>query len=408
MNTQQLYLDDVSTLEFQANVRQILTLPDGRTGVILDRSYFYPTGGGQEYDTGRLGDARVVEVQKDESQVEPTVIHIVSEGLPAGLVTGKIDAERRLRHMQHHTAQHLLSQCFIRLFEIESISSNINGYTPSTLDLGVTALTREQLDKIEDLANHVIYEVRPVRNYFVTPEQLKQLPLRKPPKVSEDIRIVEIAGYDYTPCGGTHCTSTGQIGMVKILKAERQAELTRIYFIAGIQALQYFREYQETVLSIAGQLSIHPQETLASVQRMVEQLKLTQREVHALRQEHLGYEARDLAEKAIPYGSWRGIVATFENRSVPELRNLAEKFKNTSGLVAVIASIDGQKLSLVVTCADGTGLSARDLLAKIITPIGGRGGGDRQIAQGGGQATIEQFQQLPDIANTLFLELSKP
>jgi len=399
MNSQLLYLDDVNTLEFQAVVRQKVTLLDGRTGVILDQTYFYPTGGGQEHDTGILGEARVMEVIKDESQTETVVIHVIDNDLSIGPVTGKIDAERRLRHMQHHTAQHLLSQCFLRLFDIESISSNINGYTPSTLDLAVGALTRGQLDKIEDLANQVISETRPVRTYFVTPERLRSLPLRKPPKVSEDIRIVEIEGYDYTPCGGTHCTSTGQIGIVKILKTERQGELTRILFIAGLQALQYFREYQETVLSIAGQMSIHPHETLISVQRLIDQLKTVQREVQALRQEHLGFEARELAGRGESYGAWRVVVATFENRPVPELRTLAEKLKVIPGLVAVLASFDGLKMSLVVTSAEDTDLSARDLLVKLLAPLGGRGGGDRQIAQGGGPATLDQFRQFPQVTN---------
>jgi alanyl-tRNA synthetase len=408
MNSQLLYLDDVTTLEFDAMVRQIVILPDGRTGVILDRTYFYPTGGGQEHDTGMLGKARVLEVVKDETQHETVVLHVIDGELPLGPVSGKVDAERRLRHMQHHTAQHLLSQCFIRLFEIESISSNINGYTPSTLDLAVKALNRDQLDQIEDLANRVIFETRPVRTYFVTPEQLHSLPLRKPPKVSEDIRIVEIEGYDYTPCGGTHCTSSGQIGIVKIIKAERQGDLTRISFIAGLQALQYFREYQETVLGIAGQMSIHPQETYASVQRLIEQLKNTQREVQILRQEHLGFEARELAEKGEMYGSWRGVFAAFENRPVPELRSLAEKLKSISELVAVLSSFDGQKLSLVVTCAEGTGLVARDLLLKLLIPFGGRGGGDQQIAQGGGSADIDQFHQFPEMAKEILAGLTQP
>jgi alanyl-tRNA synthetase len=408
MNTQLLYLDDVTTLEFQAIVRQQIILPDGRTGVILDRTYFYPTGGGQEYDTGTLGEAHVQEVLKDESQPgQVEVIHILSGSLSNGPVTGKIDAERRLRHMQHHTAQHLLSQCFIHLFEIESISSNINGYTPSTLDLGVPALKREQLDEIEDLANRIIFETRPVRTYFVTPEQLKKLPLRKPPKVSEDIRIVEIEGYDYTPCGGTHCISTGQIGMVKIIKAEKQGDLTRISFIAGLQALQYFREYQETVLSIAGQMSIHPHETASSVQRQGEQLKNAQREVQALRQERIGFEARELAEASQEFGGCRGVIAAFENRPIPELRILAEKMKSISGLVAVLSSHDGQKISLVVTCAEDTGLAARDLLAKLLIASGGRGGGDRQIAQGGGAATLDQFRQFPEDARSVLLEITR-
>jgi alanyl-tRNA synthetase len=381
-------------------------LPDGRSGVILDRTYFYPTGGGQEHDTGTLGEARVVEVIKDETQTETVVIHVIVGDLPEGPISGKIDAERRLRHMQHHTAQHLLSQCFIRLFEIESISSNINGYTPSTLDLDVSSLPREQLDQIENLANRIISQNYPVRTYFVTPEQLQNIPIRKPPKVSENIRIVEIEGYDFTPCGGTHCTATGQIGMVKIIKAEKQGGLTRIYFVAGIQALLYFREYQETVLSIAGQMSIHPQEVLPSVQRLIEQLHIAQHEVQALRQVQLAFEARELGDASPTVGAWRVVIAAFENRPVPELRILADKLKTFPQTIAVLASYDGQKISLVITCAEDTRVAARDLITSILAPFGGRGGGDRQIAQGGGAVTVEQFRQIPDRILNIIKELA--
>jgi alanyl-tRNA synthetase len=195
---------------------------------------------------------------------------------------------------------------------------------------------------------------------------------------------------------------------VKILKAERQGDLTRISFIAGLQALHYFREYQETVLGIAGQMSIHPQETYASVQRLIEQLKNTQRDMQILRQEQLGFEARELAETGEVYGSWHGVIAAFENRPVPELRSLAEKLKSISGLVAVLSSFDGHKISLVVTCAEGTGLAARDLLLGLLVPFGGRGGGDRQIAQGGGPADIDQFQQFPEMAREILGGLTQP
>lgn len=407
MKTHLLYLDDVNTLEFQAEVHQKVTLPDGRAGVILDKTYFYPTGGGQEHDTGSLGGVRVLDVLKDESLPEPVVIHIVDGDLPPGLLNCKIDPERRLRHMQHHTAQHLLSQCFIRYSEIESISSNINGYTPSTLDLAIKTLSRKQLDEIEDQANRVINETRPVRTYFVTPEQLRDLPLRKQPKVTEDIRIVEIDGYDYTPCGGTHCTSTGQIGIVKILKAERLGEQTRISFIAGLQALQYFRNYQEIVQSIANQMSVHPHDVLCAVQRLIEQNKQNSSELQALRQEMLGFEARKLVDIGEALGSWRVVTANFQNRVVPELRLLGDKLKNYPGVVAILSNFDGQKMSLVVACAENTGLQAHELLGKLMTTIDGRGGGDRHIAQGGGLATSDQVHQLPDITRIILHEWNK-
>jgi alanyl-tRNA synthetase len=194
---------------------------------------------------------------------------------------------------------------------------------------------------------------------------------------------------------------------VKILKAERQGDLTRISFIAGLQAMQYFREYQDTVLGIAGQMSIHPQETYASVLRLIEQLKNTQRETQILRQEHLGFEARELAETGEVHGSWRGVIAAFENRPVSELRSLAEKLKSISRIVAVLASFDGHKISLVVTCAEGTGFTARDLILKLLDPIGGRGGGDQQIAQGGGPADIDKFQQFPEMARKVMAGLTR-
>ena len=407
MNPQLLYQNDVNTLQFEAEVLQQVVLPDNRQGVILNRTYFYPTGGGQEHDTGTLAAARVVDVFKDETQTDLVVIHVVEGEPPTGTVTGKIDADRRLRHMQHHTAQHLLSQCFIQLFEIDSISSNINGYTPTTLDLAVSNLRSEQLDQIEDHANHIIWENRTVRTYIVTPEQLANIPIRKPPKVHENIRIVEIDGYDFTPCGGTHCMATGQIGVVKIIKTEKQGNLTRIHFIAGGQALGYFHEYQDTVLGIAGQMSIHPQDVLPSVQRLIEQLRQVQHEVQLLRQAQLGYEALELVEASTPVGAWRVVVASFENRPVPELRVLADKFKTMPGLIAILASYDGQKISLVTTCAQDTNLGARDLIAKIITPFGGRGGGDQQIAQGGGAITLEQFHQLPATTIALLKDIAR-
>lgn len=405
MITQLLYLNDVTTLVFKAEIRQKKLMSDGRLGVILDQTYFYPTGGGQEHDTGTLGEACVIDVIKDETSPETEVIHVIEGDVPLGPVTGKIDAERRLRNMQHHTAQHLLSQCFMNVFGIESISTNINGYTPSTIDLSVEIVTREQLDKIEDTANYVIYETRPVRTYFVTPDQLLRLPLRKPPKVSENIRIVEIDGYDFSPCGGTHCISTGQIGVIKILKSERQGEQTRIHFIAGLQALQYFREYQNTVLNIAGQMSIHPQDVYPNILRLMEQLKTSQREAQMLLQEHLAFEARELTDKSEAYGSLRFVIATFENRPVPELRTLAENLKIMPGFVAILASYDGQKISLVVTSSVDTGLAARDILAKILRPFSGHGGGDRQIAQGGGTVTRDQYRQFSKNTRDIILKI---
>ena len=396
MDEQLLYQADVLRLEFEAEVRQRLALPDGRLGLVLERTSFYPTGGGQEHDTGSLGPARVVDVFKQGDP--PVLVHVVDQEVPAGPLQARIDAGRRLRAMQHHTAQHLLSQCFLRLFDLETLSANINGDTPSTVDIPYTEFNSKQLRQVEDLANQVIYENRMVKSYLVAPENISQVPLRRPPKVHENIRIIEIEGYDYSACGGTHVPQTGMIGGVKILRTERQNEKTRVHFVAGWQALEVFQTYHATLGSLAAQLKEGIFELPQAVQRQVDQLRVAQKELQTLRLERLGWEASALVEQAIQAGERRVVIARFENRPVSELRTLAEHLKGMPGVAAVLAVTDGPKLSLVTACAPQSGLDARLLLLTLLAQVGGRGGGDAQIAQGGGNASPEQLQSIFDSA----------
>jgi alanyl-tRNA synthetase len=390
MNSQLLYQQDVTMLEFEAEVVERISLPDGHTGLILDRSYFYPTGGGQEHDTGMIGELQVVDVYKDEQL--NCLVHVVAGDVPLGTVNARIDAERRLRHMQHHTAQHLLTQCILRQTGYETVSANINGYSPSTLDILARHISQTDLDQAELLANQVIYEDKLVKTYFVTPEELQSIPLRRPPKVTENIRIVEIDGYDYSPCGGTHVLHTGSIGLVKVLKAERQNDKQRIYFIAGLQAYDVFHQMYAAFTGLANQMSISWQDLPEVVGKQVEQLGLLQKELQSLRQASVKYEAHELLATAEETGGMKLVRASFENRPVGDLRLLAEELKKVAGIVAYLASFDNQKASLVVTCGEGSGKDARQLLTRQLALINGRGGGDARLAQGGGLMTEDQYR----------------
>jgi alanyl-tRNA synthetase len=303
--------------------------------------------------------------------------------------------------MQHHTAQHLLSQCFLRLFNLETRSANINGDTPSTVDFPFTEFSPEQLQQVEDLANQVIYENRGVKSYFVSPEEIDQVPLRRPPKVHENIRIIEIDGYDHSACGGTHVPQTGMIGVVKILRTERQNEKTRVHFIAGWQALEAFQAYHAILGNLAGQMNVSIQELPQAVTRQAEQLRAAQKELEALRAERLGWEARQLVEGAFQSGERRLVVASFEDRPASELRVLADALRRLPGVAAVLSSYTGQKISLVTACAPTSGLDARQLLQTMLAEVGGRGGGDAEIAQGGGSCNPEQLQALLEHAQRL-------
>ena len=389
MNAQFLYLTDPLMLKFDTEIQERLELPDGNLGVILRRTYFYPTGGGQEHDTGTLGQARVIDVFKSEDG--EAVIHVLDGEPGDGVLPAAIDEERRLRHMQHHTAQHLVSGCFQKGFDLETLSSGIHGYAPTTIDLPDIELSRADLDRIEDMAQQVVYENRVVKSYFIPSEQIDTVPLRRPPKVEGEIRIVEIDGFDYSACGATHCPQTGMIGAIKIIRTERINQKTRIHFVAGMQAMEYFRQYQGIATTLANELSAHPQDVVELVEKQAAQFHAAEKELRQLRLAYSVFEAQDMLVHAESVGALKVILKAFENRPVDEIRSLGNEFKEQVNVVSMLATFDGQKLVLITTCGPGSSLSARELLNQQLAILGGRGGGDERIAQGGGVATPEQF-----------------
>jgi len=389
MNSQYLYQQDVTILEFEAVVADRFILPDGRIGVALDHTYFYPTGGGQEHDTGHIDSAKVVDVYKDDANSR--LVHVVEGELSPGPVKAHIDADRRLRHMQHHTAQHLLTQCLLRQTGYETVSANINGNSPSTLDIVATEIGKPDLEAAELQVNRIIYEDRIVKTYFVTPDELQSIPLRRPPKVTENIRIVEIDEFDYSPCGGTHVLRTGSIGLVKVLKTERQNDKLRIYFVAGLQAFDIFSQMYDLFSGLANQMSTTWQDIPAVLIKQTEQLNTLQKDLMAIKQASINNEARDLVDRADGRSGFRLVRKSYEGRPVGELRLMAEVLKRIPDLVSFLATYDGLKISLIVTCGDAAGKDARQLLNKQLALIQGRGGGDARLAQGGGAANAEQF-----------------
>ena len=227
--TERLYYDDAYTTQFEANVTQTRAI-DGHTAVALDRSFFYPTSGGQAHDLGTLNGVPVIDVQVDDDGV---VWHIL--GRAAKLenpVSGEIDWQRRYDHMQQHAGQHLLSQAFFHKLGLETVSVHF-GEAFSTLDLDVEEISAEQLTTVEDYANAIVWENRPIYTYFVADADLASIPLRRPPKVTGQIRIVEIEQFDWSACGGTHVQRTGEIGVVALLRTEKIRRQTRVHFLCG-------------------------------------------------------------------------------------------------------------------------------------------------------------------------------
>ncbi len=388
--TKPLYFDDPLTLSFEAQVLAVHPLGRGRFAARLPETFFYPTSGGQDHDTGRIGPARVLEVFKEEGEI----VHVLDRDLPPGTYPAEIDAERRWRHMQNHTAQHLLSAAVWRLYGWPTLSSHIGGYAPSTVDVPEGRLSAEQQRALERELNRAVFADHPVRAFQVDEAEAARLPLRRPPKVSGRIRIVEIEEVDMVACGGTHLPRTGMVGLIKIVRTEHINHKLRLHFVAGYHALETWQDWQEALLPAARALSVPPEETAAAVTRLQTALKEAERAAARWKEAALEMEAASLRAAARPQGRRRLVTRIFSNRAADEIRTLAAILQETPDLVALLGTHDGRKLVLAAACGAETGLSARELLNAHLAPYGGRGGGDDRLAQGGAgldAAALDEF-----------------
>jgi|GEM_PF-1772905 len=238
--TRRLYHDDAYALTFSARVQH--TRLDGDvTRVVLDESAFYPESGGQMADHGTLGGVDVVDVQVVDDVVEHTLVTTALSFESGDLVDGVIEGRRRRLHRQLHTGQHILSQAAWRLFKAKTVSSRL-GETGCNLDLDVDALTGGQVEDLLGTVHDVIDDDTAIRAYFPDDAELNRLDLRRSPKVDDGIRVVDIDGYDITPCGGTHCRSAGEVGLVHVFSTERVRKTLRLWFDAGSRARQRLRD----------------------------------------------------------------------------------------------------------------------------------------------------------------------
>lgn len=381
--TERLYYTNSYLVEFDANVVAIAVQND-RPAVQLDRSVFYPASGGQPHDTGWLNGQRVLDVIIEDGVVWHLIDGDATIFSLGQAVHGAIDWPRRFDHMQQHSGQHLLSQVFERLHGYETVSVHI-GEKENTLDLDAATLDPTQIDAAERLTNEQVYAALPISAYFVDEADISRLRLRRPPKVKGSVRIVEIADYDFSACGGTHCHSTAELGPIKIIRTERRRGGMRVTFLCGARALDDYLRKHRWLTAIAGQFSTDPAETPALVERNLAQMKELQRRVDELSVRLLGYEAQALLASAPTLGGVRLIAHNSAELDASGLRTLASALVALPGVVALLAGTSGGKLSLVFARSVDIDLHMGNLLRDAMRQFGGSGGGRAGFAQGGGQ-----------------------
>jgi alanyl-tRNA synthetase len=386
--TERLYYADSYLHRFQARVVDRVQV-DGRPAVILDRSAFYPESGGQPADRGRLNQVEVIDVIERESDGE--VLHVLAAPLEQDEVVGQIDAARRFDHMQQHTGQHILSQAFIQLAEAETVSFHLSPAASDgvvTIDLDLIDLPADQIDRVEDLANQIVAEDRSVSARFVSNEELKSIPMRKPPKVTTAIRVVEIQDFDWSGCGGTHVARTGEVGLIKIVKLERRGSETRVEFRCGQRALIDYRRKNEMLNRVAANLSVGYWELDQALTRLQSEHKATRRQLAEAEARIQQLEAAELIGAIEPRGDFGLIVHSWSDRDAAYLKRLANLLVARPKTVVLLGAA-GDRLALAFARSKDLNIDLAALLTAAAARIGGKGGGSPDFAQAGGPAATE-------------------
>lgn len=384
--TERLYYDDPYLHEFDATVTRV-DVRDGHAVIALDRTAFYPTTGGQPFDTGTLGGVPIADVvEGDDGGVE----HVASAGsngpiLQAGArVHGSIDWERRFDHMQQHTGQHVLSAAFHRLFDVRTVSFHL-GAEASTIDLA-REMTPSEIAAAEVLANRVVWEDRPVTIRYADASAAGALPLRKESRREGRLRLIDVANFDLSACGGTHVARTGAIGVIAVASWERFKGGQRLEFLCGGRALARFRSMRDVVTGSVRLLSVMPDEVAAAIERLQAEVKEQKRAAVALQGELARYRAEEIAAAAerieSPHRVLRAVLRTVD-ADAGGLKALATTIAARPGYVVVLLSPARPFLVVVARSADVM-MPSNQLLASLTAAFGGRGGGKSELAQGGG------------------------
>lgn len=390
--TELLFQNNSYIRQFHSRIKKTIPLPNGSVGVVLEHTAFYPEGGGQPSDQGQINGLPVTDVYREGTDI----IHVMSDLPPTETVEAAIDWARRFDHMQQHTGQHILSAACHELFGAATVGFHM-GAQSSQIDLDLPGFTDEELKAAEQAANELLVRNKAVSIHQATPATLHEYPLRKPPaKDFAAIRLIEIAGIDCCPCGGTHVAATGEIGMIKIRSWERKNSAIRLDFVCGYRALADYQYKNLLIQELSGRLSTPGPQLLAAFDKLLTKADETSRQLAAARQELSVQLADNLYRQAEPVKGIKIIAYQLPNSSPAEAAGLARQLVSFPATVALLAGVagDNSKVHLIFSCSPGLNLNMGAILKAALPLIEGKGGGSGTSAQGGGPAVHHAAQAL--------------
>jgi alanyl-tRNA synthetase len=389
--TQRLYYDDPYLTSFSGKVLECRE-KEGKWAIRLDRSAFYPTSGGQPYDTGRLGSANIQDVYVENADVW----HVTDAPLEVGAeVRGEIDWERRFDHMQQHAGEHMLANAVYRLMNGTTIGLHL-GADISTIDVvlpgGDTNISAEMLRRLEDDVNEKIQRDVTIRQWFPDPEELARLPLRKKPTVDEHIRVVQIGDLEFCACGGTHPSTAGQIGLVKIVDARPSRGKLRLGFVCGKRAFELLRRDYDILHQAANSVSAATDDVPAIILQLQKQLREARWQAGELRKKLLITGEGSMIESAQLSASGVRVVCGMVDGDMDAIRELANHIVSVDGRIALIGAQSGEGYVYVAARSKDVKAGMGAIVTAAAKATGGKGGGRPDFAQGGGAA--EMFSRM--------------
>ncbi|NLI48356.1 MAG: hypothetical protein GX414_14735 [Acidobacteria bacterium] len=375
--TERLYYQDATRCEFEADVLRCEPAAGG-VRVYLDQTAFYPGTGGQTADTGTLAGQPVIEVGEDDAG---DIYHLLAHPPAATRVRGLVDADRRFDHMQQHTGQHILSEAFVRLYQLGTVGFHMS-QDVSTIDLATDRLDDRQVAEALRLANAVVWEDRPVDISYHDAAETGALGLRKPTRREGEVRVIGVADFDRSACGGTHVARTGQVGVITVVRTERFGDKTRVYFLCGGRALRAFQDNQAILSALSAMATTGIPELPAKLDKLLQTVKAVERENGKLRAELQAERAPALREQHRGADGISRVILTLDEPA-DIARSLCQK---------LIAG-DHRTLAAVLSAPSGTVFVGRTsdltadmqaLVTELRAAFGAKGGGRPDFAQLGG------------------------
>ena len=373
--TKRLYFENPYQIEFEARVVERLSWRE-KPAVVLDQTCFYPESGGQPSDRGTLNGIEVLGVLEEDSKI----LHLLEDDISAGEVKGKIDWQTRFDFMQQHAGQHILSQSFHELYQAETLSFHL-GEVTSTVEIDLRKVAEEEVERVETRANDIVFQDREIKSYFIPEEKISSIPLRKPPKKKGLIRVVEVTDFDYSACGGTHPSKTGEVGLIKILKWEKIRNNVKFEFVCGQRASKDYAWKNRDLRELSNMFTVSEREVLTSVEKLQSDLKSQRKKTRKMQERVSQYEAQEIIRNT----EGRIIKDVFTGRTPDEVRCLALNIIKKGDFIVLYALREGERGHLVFACSENLNCDMRELVPLVSPLIKGKGGGNPSLVQIGAE-----------------------